>query len=161
MYQLLHRKVLLTGHAPWVERVRPPAWDAFVRKNTFLVAIQQLERAKLADGVLRFRAEDLQTLRARGVALWVVDPQVFPTELAPLLRAYGSVFTQLFGAPLAQTGAARAWSAAGWDGQTTEVRFPAWSWPEGLGRVAPGLPLAGKRPPGTFSEGEARAIGAR
>ena len=155
MYQLLHGKVMLTGHAPWVERVRPPAWDAFVRENTFLVAIQQLERARLPEGVLRFRGEDLARLRTRGVALWVVDPQCFPTELAPLLRAYASVFTQLFGPPLAQEGAARAWSSAGWDGRTDEVRFPAWTWPEGLGRVAPGLPLGGRRPAGTFSEGDA------
>jgi hypothetical protein len=154
MYQLLHGKVMLTGHAPWVERVRPPAWDAFVRENTFLVAVQQLERARLTDGVFRFREEDLERLRTRGVDLWVVDPQCFPTELAPLLRAYASVFTQLFGPPLAQSGTARAWSSANWDGHTTEVRFPAWTWPNGLGRVAPGLPLGGRRPAGTFAEGD-------
>jgi hypothetical protein len=158
MYQLLHGKVLLTGHAPWVDRVRPPAWDRFVRTNSFLVALQQLERGKLTDGAFRFRAEDLATLRDRGVALWVVDPQVYPTELAPLLRAYATVFTQLFGTPVAQERAARAWETSGWDGQTNTVRFAAWEWPEGLGRVAPGLPLAGKRPPGTFAEGADRRV---
>jgi hypothetical protein len=158
MFQLLHGKTLLGGHAPWVDRVRPPAWDAFVRGNSFLVALQQLERAKLTDGALRFRAADLESLRSRGLRLWVVDPQLFPAELAPLVAAYGSVLGQLFGAPVASDpGGARAWDAARWDGVTAEARFVPWMWPVGLGRPAKGLPLEGRRLPGTFTQGASSA----
>ena len=42
--QRYHRKRLLGGHALWVDRLRPPAWDAFVAGNSFLAALQGLEQ---------------------------------------------------------------------------------------------------------------------
>lgn len=157
MLQRLHGKALLTGPSPWVARVRPAGWDAFVAKNTLLAGVQAMERGELVDGVLWFRGEDLRALLDRGVRIWVIDAQHFPRELAPLLTAYDVVLTQLFGAPVRRSDTARAFDAAGWDGVTTEVRFPRWTWPKGMRPAAQGLPLQGTSRPTTFLPGEVRA----
>lgn len=98
-YQWVHGKRLVGGHAMWVDRVRPDAWDAWVAKNTLLTSLQTLEQGELL-GPLKLEAADIAGLREVGVRYAVLNPEYFPAELAPLVPAYSSVFEALFGEPV-------------------------------------------------------------
>ena len=65
LYQLAHGKALVNGHGLWVDRVRPPAWDAFVAANSFLRGLQAVEDGSLV-GALDFDAADLAVLQDRA-----------------------------------------------------------------------------------------------
>lgn len=144
IYQLFHRKKLVAGHALWVERVRPDAWDDFVAANSFLTEMQKLERAELTDGVFRFDAADLEALRSRGVRVFVLNREYFPVAMRGLVDAYEDVFRGLFGPTTLQGKRQKAWDAAAWDGKTAEVRFEPFAWPKG---IAPGGPTLSMQAP--------------
>jgi hypothetical protein len=143
--QRWHGKPLLSGHALWVERVRPPAWDAFVQGNSFLAEMQRLERGELGTE-FTFEAHDLQVLREQGVRWFAVDRAAFPLRAKGLVAAYMDLFESLFGLPVARGKGMAAWDAAGWDGATATVTIPVWEWPAELGRGGPTLPLVARRP---------------
>lgn len=145
LYQLDHHKKLLAGHAMWVKRVRPPAWDELLESNSFLDEMLRLERGKL-DGSFRFEARDLAALRERGLGVVVVNWEYFPKPLQGLTRAYEEVFTALFGPAAVEGPRARAWSLAGWDGRS-EVSFTAWEWPKGVKPGGPTLAIQAPRWP--------------
>lgn len=98
-YQWVHGKRLLGGHAMWVDRVRPDAWDAWVAGNSLLTGLQTLERGELL-GALRFDADDVASLLDIGVRYAVLNPEYFPDDLASLVPAYSSIFNALFGEPV-------------------------------------------------------------
>ena len=148
MYQRLHGKQLLSGHAPWVARVRPRAWDDFMVDNTFTRALMDLERGRLRDGLVRFDAADLQRLLDAGVRTWVVNREHFPLAMKGLTEAYAQAFNALFGPAVRSGPRVQAWDAGRWDGLTHEVRVPPFLWPDDLPRAQPGLPLQGMRPMG-------------
>lgn len=145
IYERMHHKRLLSGHALWVDRVRPDAWDAFVAGNTFLAAMQQLDRAALP-GRFTFAAADLTALQSER-ALIALNPEYFPAACRDLLRAYRDIFDALFGEPILRVDGAAAWDTARWTG-ATEVTFPPFSWPATLRPPKPGLPLQAPAPPG-------------
>lgn len=145
LYQPEHGKTLVAGHGAWVDRVRPPAWDAFVAGNSFLAACQALERGELTEG-FRFRADDLRALRDAGLGTVVVNPEYFPARLPGLVTAYEAVFGELFGVPVAREGGARAWSTTGWTGADSAA-FPAFSWPSDLAPGGPTLAIQSPRFP--------------
>jgi hypothetical protein len=97
-YQWVHHKALVNGHAMWVDRVRPPAWDRYVQQNSFLSRIQEFEQGKLF-GAFAFKPEDVDALRKSGVRLLVVNAEYLPQALFPLLQGYRQLFTQAFGEP--------------------------------------------------------------
>lgn len=144
MYQLIHRKKLLAGHALWVDRVRPDAWDAFVAENSFLAEMQRLERGELAEGVFRFEAADLETLRDMGIGTFVLNREYFVISLKDLAEAYEKVFKGLFGKPAVTGKRALAWSIDGWTG-ATEVAFPTFAWPAEARPGGPTLAIQGMR----------------
>jgi hypothetical protein len=146
IYQTLHRKALLSGHALWVDRVRPDAWDEFVAKNSFLTEMQRLERGELTDGVFRFRGEDLRALLDAGVGPFVVNREYFPVALKELVDAYGEVFIGLFGAPADQGKRLKSWDGTRWNG-ATEARFEPYTWPDALRPGGPTLAITGVRAP--------------
>ncbi len=146
LYQLDHHKVLLGGHAQWVDRVRPAGWDEQVAANSFLAACQRLERAELDDGVFTFAAADLRTLLDRGVRTVTVNREYWPGPYPEAPAAYTVVFDALFGEAAATGPRAKAWDMGRWTG-ATQVTFTAFAWPKELRRPAPGLPLQGPRPP--------------
>lgn len=100
-YQWVHGKRLLNGHAMWVDRVRPAAWDAWVAKNGLLSSLQQLEQGQVI-GLIRIEASDIDALKEVGLRYLVVNKEYFPGEMSPLLHAYNLVFTALFGEPVLQ-----------------------------------------------------------
>ena len=130
LYQLFHRKQLLGGHALWVDRVRPPAWDAFVAENSFLTAMQRLERGEL-DGTFVFDPADLRALLDGGARTFTLNREYFPIQLKGLVEAYTEVFLGLFGQPTATGRRVKAWDGGQWNG-TFEVHFTPYAWPGGL-----------------------------
>jgi len=145
LYQLYHHKILLGGHAMWVERVRPPAWDAFVDGNSFLAEMRRLETGKV-DGVFRFEGADLRALVDAGVGQIVVNREYFPLSLEAIPDAYVVLATALFGEPTHVAKRAKVWDLTAWNGQT-EVAVPPVVWPAGVLPGGPTLSIQGVRPP--------------
>lgn len=108
-YQWVHGKKLLNGHAMWVDRVRPAAWDAWVAENGFLRALQALEQGD-HQGAFNVAEADLAALEAVGLRWLVVNVEYFPAELGPLVEVYRDLFGDLFGEPaLSVEGELYAW----------------------------------------------------
>jgi hypothetical protein len=146
MYQLLHRKQLIGGHALWVARVRPAGWDDFVAKNTFLSALQRLERAELTEGRLRFESADLRALIDAGAHTAVVNREYFPLAMRELVEAYLEVFGALFGPPIARNKRAAAFDTTRWTG-ATDVEVDVLTWPARVRPGGPVLPIQAPRGP--------------
>ena len=144
IYEVFHRKKLLSGHALWVDRVRPDGWDSFVAANSFLSEMQRLERAELP-GSFTFNGADLEALRAAGATLVAVNPEYFPGSYRELIQAYTLIFSALFGAPVVSARAVQGWDMQQWNG-ATDVEFPVFSWPKGLRSPKPGLPVQAPHP---------------
>jgi hypothetical protein len=145
IYQLDHKKTLVGGHALWVQRVRPAGWDAATDGNSFLAACRDLERARLT-GVFRFEAADLDALRDAGLRTVSLNRELFPARLYDVTNAYEAVFRALFGDPAVGGPRALAWDLDRWSGRT-EVPLAPFSWPSGLGRGGPTLPVQSHLPP--------------
>ncbi len=151
VYQLWHGKKMVNGHAPWVRRVRPPAWDERLRDNSFLAALAAYERGDLAEGTLSFGATDLQALRDDGLAWIWLDRELFPVRLAEAHSGFAAILTALFGEPVLTGPDRAAWSTAAWTG-ATEVPAPAWTWPERLRHGGRDTPLMSRLPTNSFLE---------
>ena len=130
IYQLYHQKRLLSGHAPWVDRVRPPKWDRLVAENSFLAGLLAYEEARLS-GAWRFEAADLQTLIDQGFSHVVVDQEHYPLPLRGLFSGTQRLMEQLFGKPVHRGPRATVYATAGWTGRG-EAQLPPWTWPPGV-----------------------------
>ncbi len=127
-YQWVHRKKLVNGHAMWVDRVRPDAWDAWVAGNTFLSRLQEYERGRLF-GPFAFRPEDVAALHELGIRYLVVNAEYFPKALYGLVPNYRVLLTEAFGPPvLSFRDHLFAWDVDryGWKGalEAPEFRLP-------------------------------------
>jgi hypothetical protein len=142
--QLTHKKPMLTGHAMWVDRVRPPAWDNFMESSPLLHGLQQMELGHLGP-TLRFDDAEIGRLSSQGVRWFVLNRSAFPLRLKPVVQAYRHVFTTLFGPPIHATSHLQVWDATRWTG-ITEVAIPALVWPSQITPAGPTQPLTAKRP---------------
>lgn len=123
-YQWVHHKRLLNGHAMWVDRVRPAAWDTWVAGNSFLVELQELERGE-HDGPFVVDAKAVRALQEVGLRYLVVNQEYFPAELEPLVEVYRGLFTSLFGAPvLDEPDQLRAWDVNAYSGAASADVLP-------------------------------------
>ncbi len=100
IYQLIHGKALVNGHAMWVDRVRPPAWDRWVQENSFLNRIQEYERGEPMDGRFAFEPGDMRDLLEQDIRYLVVNAEYFPKALYGLVDRYPVIFGGLFGEPV-------------------------------------------------------------
>ncbi len=141
IYQLYHHKQLLNGHAEWVDRVRPKAWDTFVAQNSFLTEMQALEMGKV-NGPFTFRAEDLQALLDQDVRVMVVNREYFPVAFNGLTTSYSALFNALFGPATAEGKRADAWDMARWNHQSS-VDIPPFAWPANVQPGGPDLSILG------------------
>ncbi len=98
-YQWIHGKTLVNGHAMWVDRVRPEAWDRWVAANGFLADLQRLERGTL-HGTMRLRRRDIDDLRHQGVRYLTLNSEYFPGRLNALMATYHAVLGAAFGKPV-------------------------------------------------------------
>ena len=144
-YQLEHGKTLLNGHALWVERVRPAAWDSFVSANSFLVACQRLERGD-SGTTFAFDAADIVSLREGGLGVITLNREYFPVAFNELVKVYDTVLTALFGEPAVTGLRAAAWDTSRYTGVST-VEHRAAPGPGNLPHGGPTLPIQSPRPP--------------
>ena len=156
IYQRWHGKRLVSGHALWVDRVRPADWDAWVADNTLLAGMQQLERGELTDG-LTIDPADLERLRRVQVRWFVLNREHLPLALRPQLQAYEALFTGLFGEPVLRGRGVKVWDLERWTGARS-VALPPTPWPTQLERPGPDQPLVARRPESLLFP-EARATG--
>lgn len=144
-YQWIHHKRLMNGHAMWVDRVRPAAWDAWVRENGFLTDLMALEQGE-HEGPFEVAPADLEVLRGVGLRYFVVNVEYYPSELAPLVAVYRELFGALFGEPVVDVDA----ELYAWDISTLQRAGPVETLPVRLPVALRGerdggrLPLAGE-----------------
>lgn len=115
-YQWLHGKRLLNGHAMWVDRVRPPAWDAWVAQTPFLVALGAMER-----GEATTLPGEVGRLTEVGVRWILLDEAGFSGTLSPMIARYREAFGTLFGAPVLDQDGVAAWDLARVERPAVEV----------------------------------------
>jgi hypothetical protein len=145
IYQLFHKKKMINGHAPWVDRVRPAAWDALISENTFLSALNTYEMA-LTSGQVNFNKEDLNALREMGLRYLIVDQEFYVLKLRPLAAGTRLAFQDLFGPPVLQGKRSWVFDIDQWN-QQPFFNFTPWKWPKGLRPSQDGQVLNGRRPP--------------
>jgi hypothetical protein len=123
-YQWVHGKRLLNGHAMWVDRVRPDAWDAFVADNSLLAGLQAYELG-LAGSELHIEPADIGALEDQGLRYVVVNAEYLPGKLIGLVPRYERLLGALFGEPvLSWHGALMAWDLQAYTGATTVAVSP-------------------------------------
>jgi len=124
-YQWVHGRALVNGHAMWVDRVRPTAWDEWVDAQALLSGLRDFEAGERA-GEWSVSAAELAALRAEGVGYISLNPEFFPGELADLEAHYAALLEALLGPPVAEADEVRFWAIGG-DGGS--VSLPVWSPP--------------------------------
>jgi hypothetical protein len=144
IYQRVHGKTLMSGHALWVDRVRPQEWDSFVSSNSWLAALQDMETARL-DGPIRFDAEDIRALDAQGLRWISLNREYFTFPMKELVTRYRTVFDALFGRPVIRDKGLWVYDIRNYTG-VEEVDIEVWNWPPGVGTGGTDLPLHGRRP---------------
>lgn len=144
IFQRFHGKPLLTGHALWVDRLRPDAWDGFVAGNSFLRALQRLEAGESGDQ-FAFEAADLEALRADGVRWLSVNRELYPLRLQEVVARYRTVGDALFGDAVLTAAGIRVWDLQQWSG-AAEVSIEPWSWPDSVVPGGPDISISGRRP---------------
>lgn len=130
LFQLVHRKRMLNGHAQWVDRVRPKGWDEMIQKNQLLGSFWRFEAAKFS-GKVRITTEDIQQIKEMGVDYWVIDRELFSSDLVIIFQTYHRISKQLFGNALIQGDGVWIYDLENWKGEQ-EIEFPAWHWPDGV-----------------------------
>lgn len=140
MAQRAHRHPLLVGHAPWVDRVRPAAWDAAVAADPALSALRALELG----APIRLEGSGLRALERRGLRWLALDRSAFVVDLMPVVRAYDGLFDALCGQPVYRDRGVQIWDlSACAPGAVAEAHAP---WPAGLQPAGPERPLVGVWP---------------
>ena len=119
IYQLVHHKRLLGGHAAWVNRVRPAAWDRRLADNSFFAGLVAWEEGR-TDRVT-FNGADLVALRDEGLR-WITSNPEYPPR--GMTDAAAAVMRPLFGEPVIAIGAARCWDITRWTGTTDSGPVP-------------------------------------
>jgi len=145
LFQRIHKKRLLSGHALWVDRVRPKAWDARVEGNSYLRALMKMERGEAGEA-LTFDPQDLADLIDQGLRWFILDRSTLPYSLRDVVSAHRVAGDALFGRPVIRDRGLFVWDMSMWN-QTSTVSIPAVRWPEDLPFAGPEHPLTAKRPP--------------
>jgi len=124
-YQWVHGKKLVNGHAMWVDRVRPDAWDDFVQGNSLLGGLQAYEMGQ-GGATFEIEPDDVQALVDLGVRHMVVNAEYLPGKLVTLVPRYETLFNALFGKPVINhRNLVMVWDLAEYTGETS-VPVSAW-----------------------------------
>lgn len=118
IYQPLHGKRLINGHASWVPRVRPPAWDAHLADNSFLAALARHE-LRQDGGEFFFEAADLRALQDAGLGVITVNREMYTYPLRGTYRAERRLMAELFGKPFLRGAYFEAFAVDRWNGATS------------------------------------------
>lgn len=133
--QMAHGQPTVTGHALWVDRVRPDAWDRFVAGSALLGSLQRWERG----GRLPIDTDDLDALRARGLRWLLVNPGNFARELGDQADGYRALGRALGGEPVWAERGVELYALRESPGP---IALPPVRWPAGLRPGGPTKPLA-------------------
>ena len=126
-YQWAHGKTLANGHAMWVERVRPDAWDTWLASHPLLDAMHRQERGEQV-GTVTLAAASFEALQADGLQLITLSAEFFPGRLSDLAELHEVTLTELFGEPVLDQDSLLVWDVASWTG-VTEVTFTSYAVP--------------------------------
>lgn len=129
IFHLLHQRPMLNGHALWVDRVRRPEWDSFVKSNSLLHGLHNYEVAEHGSALI-LKDADIQSLLGIGLRYVVLDQELFSPRLPQHLRGYRRVCRELFGPPLMEQDGVTVWDIQNWTG-VEQVALPKWTWPKG------------------------------
>ena len=141
LYQRTHQKRLLTGHALWVDRIRPADWDAFVGDNSLLAGMQALERGDAH--TVEVKPEDLRELLASGVGVIVLNQEHYPARLEEVAKRDRRALTALFGPPTLDGDGMWAWRLeAPIDEEPRVATLDPWTWPPDLKPRADDTPVS-------------------
>ncbi len=141
LYQRTHQKRLLTGHALWVDRIRPAKWDQFVAQNSLLSGIQALERGTAH--TIEVTATDLHQLISEGVGVIVLNQEHYPARLEEVAKRDRTALTALFGPPSLDGDGMWAWRLETPRDETPRVAtLEPWTWPPDLKPRADDTPVS-------------------
>jgi hypothetical protein len=144
LFQMIHDKPTIGGHAQWVDRVRPKSWDERLASNSYLSQLAAIDRGEAGE-TMRFEPADLEALRQDGLRWLVLDRSTYPIPLQPAVKAHRAAANALFGRPVIHKRGLRVWDMAQWSGAGTAA-LPAVQWPDQLQPAGPEHPLSGMRP---------------
>lgn len=129
VYQRVHGRTLVNGHAMWIDRVRPEAWDAWIDAQPLLAALRDFEAGKRS-GAWTLPEEADRALLGQGVRYLSVNRGYFPGELSTLRDHHVAMLTALYGEPVVQAGGVRIWDLTRATGERAWT-FPEYAPPEG------------------------------
>ena len=140
MAQRAHGHPTVAGHAPWVARGRPAAWDHWAQQNPAIASLQAIERGERAT----LHGAELHALGAAGAPWMVLDRGALPLSLQGVVRGLDAALRTLCGRPLWRDQGVQLWDLRRCDaGAQVVVHSP---WPEGVRPGGPELPLQGRWP---------------
>ncbi len=127
-YQWVHHHPLINGHAMWVDRVRPTAWNDWITQQPLLDALLRFEKGELT-GDWSLPADT--ALVSDGALRYItLSREYFPGELQPLLEHHVAMLTAWFGEPIVRAGGVRIWDIQN-DTGVRSWTFTTWSPPAG------------------------------
>ncbi|MDP2313605.1 MAG: hypothetical protein Q8P41_11915 [Pseudomonadota bacterium] len=135
--QALHGHRLLDGHAMWVDRVRPSAWDTELAASSFLTELARFERGQPIDEdparVDRFVYDvaDIERLTTAGVRWIVVWDEMFADDIDALPDHLRTLLSTVLGAPVIDGETLTVYDLRG-HREDGDVPAPDWDWPSGL-----------------------------
>jgi hypothetical protein len=127
LYQTFHHRKILTGHALWVDRVRPLAWDEYMREHDFFRQLLDYEEGNSQGTIVYNQNMHLQMIGDQTVIL-AIDPMLFPQSHQSVKNAYRDMAFQLFGQPVYQNKNVLMWDIRNWNGREL-MRMSNFSWP--------------------------------
>lgn len=151
--QALHHHTLLDGHAMWVDRVRPEAWDAWVARSSFLTELARFERGQaIPDDPARvdrfvYDPADISALRASGLRWIVVWDEMFAKDVDALPDHLRALLGALLDTPVIEADGFSVYDLAKHRGDGDEPA-PDWDWPkdvelgDGSSRMTDDLPAS-------------------
>ena len=150
------------GPSPWLDRVRPKAWDTFVEQSTFLRELVRFERGQEVKGeperanYFRYAVGDVDTLVERGVRWVLISESNYTDPLKPLSRAERQLFEELCGKPAFSSEGVRVYDLQSHSADG-DVEAPPWRMPEGVRGGDGTRRMAGRHPTSEFIERAAPA----
>lgn len=142
LFQMIHRKRMLNGHAQWVDRVRPKGWDEKIKGNQLLGSFWKFEAAEFS-GKVNIREQDINELKELGVRYWVIDRELFSSDLTIIFQTYHRVSRQLFGKAIIKKEGVWVYDLENFKGEQ-EIEFKEWTWPNDVVRGSGTMGLRGE-----------------
>ena len=144
LFQIFHQRRLITGHAQWVDRVRPREWDIYMREHDFFRQLLDYEEGNGSGRILYNQNMHLKMIGDKTVIL-VVDPILFPISHQSVKNAYREMAFQFFDQPVLQDQNILMWDIRKWNGRES-IELPYFSWPVSVNPGNGNFPISSELP---------------